>query len=57
MSVAQWQNCTDFWDVHGWGKRVNETETAKGKTRQHVFNTGSIKYIYTINGVITGIQR
>lgn len=57
MTTAQWQNCTDFWDRAGWGKRVNQTETAGGVRRQHVFETGSIKYVYTTNGVITAIQR
>lgn len=57
MTVETWQNCTDFWERHGSGTRVNETETAAGVRRQHVFDSYSIKYLYTTNGVITGIQR
>ena len=51
------KNCTDFWERHGPIARINETETARSVSRQYVFRTGSIKYLYTTNGVVTGIQR
>lgn len=57
MKVETWQHCTEFWDSHGSGEKVNETESAAGVRRQHVFRYSTIKYIYTTNGIITAIQR
>ena len=57
MTENALKNCTDFWERHGPIARINETETARSVSRQYVFRTGSIKYLYTTNGVVTGIQR
>ncbi len=57
MTEHALKNCTDFWERHGSIARINETETARSVSRQYVFRTGSIKYLYTTNGVVTGIQR
>lgn len=57
MTEHALKNCTHFWERHGPGAGVNETETARSIGRQYVFRGGGIKYLYTSNGVVTAIQR
>ena len=57
MKESSFLRCTRFarqWDA----RRVNETETQLGISRQYVYSTGApINYVYTVNGKVTGIQR
>lgn len=57
MTEHALKSCTHFWERHGPGAGVNETETARSIGRQYVFRGGGIKYLYTSNGVVTAIQR
>ena len=57
MKEEQFLRCTYF-GVVVTPERINETETTAGVTKQYVYRTvADIKYLYTRNGVVTGIQR
>lgn len=57
MKEEQFLRCTYF-GLAITPERINETETAAGVTKQYVYRTvADIKYLYTRNGVVTGIQR
>lgn len=57
QATARASTSSSFWERHGPGAGVNETETARSIGRQYVFRGGGIKYLYTSNGVVTAIQR
>ena len=57
MSELHFQNCTS-WGLLNRPKTVNETETARGVSKQFVYAPGrEIRYLYTVNGKVTAIQR
>ena len=59
MTEHQFLNCTSVGRSMFW--TVNETQTANGISRQYVitnsFYTNKVKYLYTRDGMITGLQR
>lgn len=56
MTEHQFLNCTAIGMFKVW-KTVNQTETASGVHRQYVFDRFDVKYVYTRNGMVTGLQR
>ena len=59
MTESHFLNCTSVGRSKFW--TVNETQTSNGISRQYVITTNYyvhiVKYIYTRNGMVTGLQR
>jgi hypothetical protein len=56
MTENQFLNCTTLGIYKAW-RSVNETETTSGIQRQYVVDRMDVKYVYTRNGMVTGLQR
>ena len=58
MPEDQFRNCTQFGVLTPYSD-LNQTETAAGVSKQHVYSSrvGGIRYVYTRNGVVSAIQR
>ena len=57
MAEQKFQNCTT-WGLLNRADSVNQTETASGVSKQFVYPSGrEIRYLYTVNGRVTAIQR
>ena len=56
MTESHFLNCTAIGIFRVW-KTINQTETASGVQRQYVFDRLDVKYVYTRNGMVSGLQR
>lgn len=56
MTESHFLNCTGIGIFRAW-KSINQTETTSGVQRQYVIGSLGLKYVYTRNGMVTGLQR
>ena len=56
MTESHFLNCTGIGIFRAW-KSINQTETTSGVQRQYVIGSLELKYVYTRNGMVTGLQR